>query len=162
MDDDLGMLGEEAHRPRRAGATHRRQHERLQPRLESGLNRLVPKDNAAQPRSGAIGEHGAKLEIGAWLQADDADPGAKPACPGSRRFRVIASDVGALLIERRLAKHDTTLVNLDLLDGLAVSQNPAGDLDVVDIATADSRSIDCKREDLAGLGRSKFEVVNFN
>jgi hypothetical protein len=121
MDDDLGMLREEAHRPRRAGATHRRQHQRLQPRLESRLNRLVTKDDTAQPRSGAIGEHGAKLEIGTRLQANDAYPGAKPACPGSRRFWVIASDVRSLLVERRLAQDDATLVNLDLLDGLAMS-----------------------------------------
>jgi hypothetical protein len=162
MDDDLGMLGQEAHRPRRSGATHRREHERLQSRLESGLDRLVTQRDTAQARSGAIGEHGANLEIGARLQPDYAYPGAKPACTRYRRVRVIASDVGALLVERRLPHDYAALVNLDLLDGLAVSQSPSGDLDVVDVATADTRSIDRKRLNLAGLGRSKFDVVDFD
>src|SRR5215216_2056414 len=162
MDDDFGMLGEEAHRPRRAGATHRREHERLQTRLESGLDRLVTERDTAQPRSGAIGQHGAQLKIGPRLEPDHTHPGAKAARSGTGRIGEVASDVGSLLIQRCLANDDSALMNFDFLDGLADSQDPSRELDVVDIATADAGSIDRKRLNLAGPRRSKFDIVDFD
>src|SRR5215207_7547839 len=162
MDDDLGMLGEEAHRPGRAGATHRREHERLQSRLETRLDRFVAKRDTAEARSGAIGEHGAQLEIGPRLEPDHTHAGAKAARSGTRRVGVVASDVRSLLIEGCLANDDTTLVNFDLLDWLADSEDPSRELDVVDIATADAGSINRKRLNLAGVGRSKFDIVDFD
>ena len=80
----------------------------------------------------------------------------------TRRIRVIASDVRALLVERCLANDDTTLVNFDLLDRLTVSKDPSGELDVVDVATADAWSVDGKRLNLAGLGRTEFDVIDFD
>ena len=53
-------------------------------------------------------------------------------------------------------------MDFDLLHRLADSQDPSGELDIVDIATADAGSIDGKRVDLVGLGRTEFDVVDFD
>jgi hypothetical protein len=53
-------------------------------------------------------------------------------------------------------------MDFDLLRRLADSQNPSGDLNIVDIATADAWSIDAKRVNLVGLGRTELDVVDFD
>jgi hypothetical protein len=53
-------------------------------------------------------------------------------------------------------------MDFDLPHRLADSQNPSGDLYIVDIATADAWSIDGERVNLVGLGRTECDVVDFD
>src|SRR5918997_3196418 len=111
MDDDLRVLGEEAHCPCRAGASHCRQHQWLQTWLETGLDRLMTEGDAAQSRSCAMTEHRAHLEINPWFETEHAHRGAKPACPCTGRIRVIPSDVGPLPVQRGLANDGAALMD---------------------------------------------------
>src|SRR5215212_1118870 len=66
-------------------------------------------------------------------------------------IRVVASDIRALPIKRGLANDGATLMDFDLLHRLVDSQDPSGEFDVVDIATADAWSINGKCMNLASF-----------
>ena len=122
-------------------------------RLESGLDRLVAETDLAEAGTGSVFEHDAELEIDVRLEADDADPGAEADDAGLGGVGMVAQDVAALLIEWRLAEDGAALVDFDVGDALAFAERPACDLDVVDIAAADARSVDGEGPNLTWLGR---------
>jgi hypothetical protein len=57
-----------------------------------------------------------------------------------------------LLVERSPADDGATLVDFYFLNRLSVAKNPPRELDIVDIANADARSVKSKSLNLAGLG----------
>jgi hypothetical protein len=118
--------------------------------------------DAAQSRPRAVSEHRAYLEIGPRFETNDAHPRAKLARPRTGSIRVVTSHVGALPIKRSLPNDGATLMDFDLPHWLANSQDPSGELDIVDIATADAWRINGKRVNLVGLGRTDFDVVDFD
>ena len=107
----------------------------------------------AEAGAGSVFEHDAELKLEVRLEADDADPGAKADDAGLGGVGMVAQDIAAELIEWGLAEDGAALVDFDVGDALVFAERPACDLDVVDVAAADARSVDGEGPNLSWLGR---------
>ena len=163
MDDDLGVLGEKAHRPGRAGASHRRQHQRPQARLEPGAERLTPEKDAAQPAPATILELGPDLDRRAGLHADGADPGAEAGGRGARHIRVGRREIVAGLVERHPPQERPREMNFDRDDRGGRAERPAGDLDVVHVGGgAGEGAIEGETLEVLRLRRGDVDLLDFD
>ena len=91
--DDLRMGGQHAHHGRRAGAAQRRQHERLQARLEGAAQRRARAPHQRQRQPGPVLEPHLQLQLEPRLEREGAERPEEPAplrlreAPGGQRPR---------------------------------------------------------------------------
>jgi hypothetical protein len=74
---------------------------------------------------------------------------------GSRYIRT-------LLVEQRVPEDDASVVDFNFFNWLPGAKNPSSELDVVNVAIANARSVNCKSLNLAALGRTEFDVLDFD
>jgi hypothetical protein len=67
-----------------------------------------------------------------------------------------------LLVERCPPNDDTLVVELKLLNWLLGAKNPPRELDVINVATADARSVNSKSLNLSRLGRTELDVLDLD